>query len=175
MRKYLIAAAAAGSALVAAAPAAAQYYPAPQPYPYGYQQPGYGYQQPGYGYQQPYNYGYNQHGLIRNYMGRVDQLLNRIGRLDSRDRISEREARGLRNQALQLRHRIARSSYNGLSGRERQDINYRLARLEQRIEIERRDRDGRNDRRRYRDGQWTDRDRDGRIDQYEDDRGRYPG
>lgn len=183
MRKYLIAAAAAGSALVAAAPAAAQYYPAPPPpTPYGYQQPGYGYgyQQPGYGYgyQQPgygygYGYGYGQQNAFRNYMARVDQLMYQINRLDNRDRISEREARGLRNEALQLRQRIARSGYNGLSGRERQDISYRLARLEQRIAHERRDRDGRADG--WRNNGWIDRDRDGRDDRYEDDRGYYPG
>ena len=100
------------------------------------------------------------------------------GRLDSRDRISEREARSLRNQALQLRQRIARSGYNGLNVRERQNIEYRLARLEQRIQYERRDRDGRADGWRdgdRRDGRWIDRDRDGRDDRYEDDRGYYPG
>nr|WP_294170406.1 hypothetical protein [uncultured Sphingomonas sp.] len=189
MRKYLIAAVVATSALTAAAPAAAQYYPAPQPYGYGYPQPNYGYGQPrqpnygygqpnyGYGYQQPYGYGHNQQGLVRSYMARVDQLLYRIDRLDGRDRISEREARALRNEALNLRQRIARSGYNGLNGRERQNIEYRLAYLQDRVRHERRDRDGRVDRgdRDGRDGRWIDRDRDGRNDRYEDDGGRYPG
>jgi hypothetical protein len=167
MRKFLIAAAAATSALVAAAPAAAQYYPAPPP-PYGYGN--------GYGYN---NYG--QQGLARSYINRIDQLRYRINQLDNRDRISEREARGLRNEAAYLRERVARSSYNGLSYREGRDIEVRIASLERRIGLEVRDGNKRwnpnwRDNRNYgwQDGQggWRDRDRDGRDDRYEDDHGR---
>ena len=158
MRKFLIAAAVSVSALAAASPAAAQYYPAPQQ-PYGN----------GYAYQN------NQQNIVRNFVNRVDQIRYQIDRLDNRDRISEREARSLRNEAYYLRNRVVRSGYNGVSWRERQDLNVRLARLEQRVRYEandgnRRDgwRDGRNDR-----DQWIDRDRDGRNDRYEDDRGRH--
>lgn len=164
MRKFLIAAAVSVSALAAASPAAAQYYPAPQP-PYGN----------AYGY-----YG-NQQG-VRNFVSRVDQVRYQIDRLDNRDRISEREARSLRNEAYYLRNRVIRSGYNGLSWRERQDLNVRLARLEQRVRYEVRDDNGRPGYRdRDHDGRWDrndgfiDRDRDGRNDRYEDDRGRYPG
>jgi hypothetical protein len=157
MRKFLIATLASVSALVVAAPAAAQYYPAPQPYGYG----------------QGYGYGYNNNQHAVGYLvQRVDRVRNHIDRLDSRDRISEREARSLRNEAQSLRNRVLRSGYNGLSGREHQNLNVRLARLEQRVRYEARDGDNRRDG--WRNG-WVDRDRDGRDDRYENDRGRYPG
>jgi hypothetical protein len=190
MRKFIVAAAVATTALAAAAPAAAQYYPAPvNPY----QQPYYG-QGQGYGY----GYGQNNHGLIRSYQVRVDRLQRAIARMDNRDRISEREARSLRFEARWVEQRVRAFSYNGrLSPRERQDLDIRLARLEQRLIHERRDRDGRPDGyygQGYQGqgyygqgynpyagqgynpyGGWIDRDRDGRDDRYEDDRGRYPG
>lgn len=159
MRKFLIAAATATAALVAAAPAAAQYYPAPPPYGYA-------------GYNN-----YSQQGLIRSYMIRIDRLRARINQLDNRNRISDREARGLRNDAIYLRERVARSSYNGMSQRERRAIDIRIASLERRINLEVHDGNNRwnpnwrDDRR----GKWSDRDRDGRNDYYEDDHGRWPG
>lgn len=166
MRKFLIAAAVSVSALAAASPAAAQYYPAPQQ-PYG----------------NAYGYHNNQQNLVRSFVVRVDQVRYQIDRLDNRDRISEREARSLRNEAYYLRNRVLRSGYNGLNWRERQDLNVRLARLEQRVRYEARDGDNRRDgwRDRDHDGRydrndgWIDRDRDNRDDRYEDDRGRYPG
>jgi opacity protein-like surface antigen len=183
MRKFLIAAAVATSALAAAAPAAAQYYPAPQPYGYGYPQPNYGYGRPtygygqpnyGYGYQQPYGYqqryGYghagNHYQLARAYGQHVDQLRNRIERLDRRDRISGREAQSLRREAALLRDYVIRARSNGFSWRERQLIETRLVRLEQRIQYERRDG---NDRRYgyYGNDGFIDRDRDGRDDRWE--------
>jgi opacity protein-like surface antigen len=173
MRKFLVAAAVATAALAAAAPAAAQYYPAPQPY--GYQQPYYG---------QGYGYGYGRtNPTVRSYQVRIDRLQRAIQRMDSRDRISEREARSLRNEARYVEARVRSFSRNGrLSGYERNDLNVRLARLEQRLAYELRDGNGRvngnrgwNDRR-DRDGdRWRDRDHDGRNDRYEDDRGRFPG
>ena len=144
MRKFLISAAIAVSAVAVASPAAAQYYP---------QQQSYGYNNAGY-------------GQARNLLARVDQIRRQIQVLDSRDRISEREARSLRSEANVVRDQVRRASYNGLSRRERQSLEYRVARLEQRVRVE------------VRDGnRWTsnagryDRDRDGRDDRYEDDRG----
>ena len=168
MRKFLIAAAVATTALTAAAPASAQYYPQPQQ-PYGN----------AYGYNN-----YNQHGLIRSYIVRVDQLRQRIERLDSRDRISEREARRLREDARELQARVRDYARNGLNFRERQDLDYRIARLQHRLQRDVRDgrwnddrqwRDRDDDGRRDRRDGWIDNDRDGRDDRYEDDRGRYPG
>lgn len=142
MRKFFIAAAVATSAL-AAAPAAAQYYPGPQPVPYGYGQPGYGYNYQG------------QDRLIRSYIARADQLRNRVERLDSRDRVSEREAARLRREAAQLQQRVRAYAQNGLNWRERQDLDNRIAWLQRAIQSERWDgndrRYGNND---YR--EWTD-------------------
>lgn len=137
MKKILFAAAGL-SALAAAAPAAAQYYPAPQ---YGYGQPApYGQPVP-YGYNQPqgYGYNYNQQGLIQSYLVRADQLRQRVERFDSRDRITEREARRLRAAAIDLQNRTRRYAANGLNSRERYDLDQRFARLQQAIQIQARD------------------------------------
>ena len=156
MKKFLLAAAATTGALLAAAPAVAQYYPAP-----------------GYGQHYGNGYGYNnydQGGLIRAYIVRADQLRHRIERLDGRDRISEREAHQLRRAAADLQGRTRAYARNGLNNRERFELDQRFAQLQQAIRFERRDGDNRRG--------WEggrDRDRDGRVDRYEDDRGRYPG
>lgn len=186
MKKILFAAVGL-SALAAAAPAAAQYYPAPQ---YGYGQPApYGYNQPqGYGYNQPQGYGYNnnQRGLVQSYLVRADQLRQRIERFDSRDRITERDARRLRAAAIDLQNRTRSYAANGLNNRERYDLDQRFARLQQAIQIQvrdgrrpngnaygwdnnrDRDRDGRAD---NRDG-YVDRNRNGVDDRLERDRDR---
>jgi hypothetical protein len=159
MRKVLISAAAAVSALAFAAPAAAQYYPAPPP-------PGYGnYGNPGYN-----GYGYNSYAQVRNLQVRIDRLQQRIARFDARDRISEREARRLRNESRDIERRLHRAARYGLNPQEHASINYRIQRLEQRIFRDAHD--GRRWGNNWGDGQWRDRDRDGRNDRYEDDRGR---
>jgi hypothetical protein len=156
MRKFLISAAIAASAMAVASPAAAQYYP----------QQGYGYGYQGYGYNANY-------GQTRSLLARVDQIRRQIDRLDSRDRLSDREADRLRYEARIVRDQVRRASFNGLSFRERQALEYRVARLEQRVRYQANDgnRWGSNDRR-WQDqyGRW-DRDRDGRDDRYEDDQG----
>ena len=160
MRKVLLTVAAAASALAIAAPAAAQYYPAPQP-GYGYNN---GYNGNGYN-----NYRYdNRYGAVRNLQVRIDRLQQRIARFDSRDRISEREARNLRAESRDIEQRLRKSARNGLNQREYASIDYRVQRLEQRIYRDARDgnRYGYNNA-----GNWQDRDRDGRNDRYEDDRG----
>lgn len=162
MRKFLISAAVAASAVAVASPAAAQYYPQPQ---------GYGYQ--GYGYQ---GYGYNaNYGQTRSLIARVDQIRRQIDRLDSRDRLSNREADRLRYEARIVRDQVRRASFNGLSFRERQALQYRIARLEQRVRRDAYDgnrwgsrNDGYNNG--YNNVGW-DRDRDGLDDRYERDRG----
>ena len=158
MRKFLLTVAAAASALAIATPAAAQYYPAPPP-------PGYG-----QGYNNGYNgYGYdNRYGAVRSLQVRVDRLQQRIARFDSRDRISEREARKLREESRDIERRLRKSARNGLNRQEYASITTRIQRLEQRIFRDARDgnRYGYNA-----GGSWSDRDRDGRNDRYEDDRG----
>jgi cell division protein FtsB len=159
MRKVFLTVAAAASALAVATPAAAQYYSAPPP-------PGYG-----QGYNHGYNgYGYdNRYGAVRSLQVRVDRLQQRIARFDARDRITEREARRLRDESRDIERRLRKSARNGLNPREYASINYRVQRLEQRIFRDVRDgnRYGYNDRR----DNWQDRDRDGRNDRWEDDRG----
>ena len=158
MRKFLISAAAAATALTAAAPAAAQWAP-----------PAYGGQ-----YGAPYGnaYGYNNYGQVRRLEARVDQLQREIRRLDQRDILSNREAARLRGQAWDIRNDLRRAAYDGLNGHEAQRFHQRVANLEFRIQREARDWNNRwgnrygsrdwNDR----DG-WRDRDNDGRNDRYE--------
>src|SRR5688500_17001381 len=98
MRKYLIAAATAFSALASAAPASAQYLLQPQ--------------------QQGYAYGYNSHGQVRQFQACVNQLQRQIERLDRRDRLSNREAYELRVDARNLERKLYNYSRNGMSRRE---------------------------------------------------------
>ncbi len=148
MRKFLISAALAASTLVAAAPAAAQYYP----------------QQP-----QGYGYGYNNYGQTRRLQVRIDQLQRQISHLDRVNALSEREASRLRNESRDLERRLRSAGRNGLSGQERYGIERGIQRLEYRIQREARD--GNRYGGYYGQAGWSDRDRDGRNDRYEDDRG----
>lgn len=143
MRTKLLTAAAALSVIGVAAPAAAQWAPQPN-----------------------YGYGYNNnYGHVRALQARVDRAQREINQLDRRNILSNREARSLRNDAQNIEYRLRRASRNGLSYNESREVNTRLARLEQRIFREARDWNNRNDR------NWSDRDRDGRNDWREDDRG----
>jgi hypothetical protein len=158
MRTFLISAAIAAATLATAAPAAAQWAP-----PYGNA------------------YGYNNHGQVRRLEARVDQIRRQIRQLDRRNILSEREAYRLSEEARDLDRRINALARNGFSGRDRYDVERRIARLEQRVYREANDGDRRFGRHNgyngYNDNGYNgyDRDRDGRDDRYEDDRGRYPG
>ena len=149
MRKFLITAALVTATIATAAPASAQWA---RP--------------------QGNAYGYNNHGQVRRLEARVDQIRRQIQQLDRRNIISDREARRLGEEARDLDRRINMLARNGFNNRDRFEVERRLARLEQRLQ---RDvNDGRNNR--YGNGNYgSDRDRDGRDDRYEDDRGRYPG
>ena len=158
MRKVLLTAAVAVSAIAAAAPAAAQYAPYPgQPYPGPYA---------------PYGnaYGYNHnYGQVRRLEARVDHVRRTIAQLDRRNILSNREARRLSDEARWLDRRINVLARNGFNQRDSREIEVRLARLEQRIRRDANDRDFRGN---YGYGNgYSDRDRDGRNDRYEDDRG----
>ena len=148
MRKFLVSAALAASTLVASAPAAAQWYP-PQP--------------------QGYGYGYDNYGQVRRLQYRVDQLQKQINRLDSRNILSNREAKRLREESRGVERRLRAASYNGLSGWESNDIENRVRRLE--VRIQREARDGNRYGSYYGQTGWSDRDRDGLNDRYERDRG----
>src|SRR5690349_19748530 len=122
MRKIVLSLAAAGTALIAASPAAAQYYPQPQPY---------GYSNGGYGYN---GYGYGNFGQVRALQIRIDNVERQINRLDRRDRIRDRSADRLRDEANRIEDRLHRAARGGLNPYEARDIEFRIQRLEQRVQ-----------------------------------------
>jgi len=129
MRKIVLSFAAAGAAVVAASPAVAQYYPQPQPYAYNS------------------SYGYNNgFGQARALQVRIDNIERQIARLDRRDRIGERGADRLRDEANRIERRLHERTRGGLNEREAYDIQTRIARLEQRVQYAMNDRSGRYDR-----------------------------
>lgn len=149
MRKVLFTVATAASALAFAAPASAQYYSGPQA-PYGNA------------------YGYHNN-RAHAFLYRIDQFRNDIRQFDREGRLSNREAARLDRQLTQIRSEVLWASQNGLNSRENRVFDNRLDRLRAQMRAEMRDGNryaGRN----YNNG-WVDRDRDGRNDRYEDDRG----
>jgi len=120
MRKIILSLAAAGAALVAASPAAAQYVP-----------------QPAYGYN-------NGWGQLRNLQVRIDNVERQINRLDRRDRIRDRSADRLRDEANDIERRLHRVGRNGLNPYEARNIEIRIGRLEQRVQYAMNDRYGRH-------------------------------
>ena len=96
-----------------------------------------------------------------------------MARKDRRNILSEREARRLRHESLQIEQRLRIMRQNGLHPRERYDIERRIAWLEQRLWRDARvgNRWSKDYRHGYNQHGYFDRDRDGRHDRYEDDRG----
>jgi hypothetical protein len=131
MRKIVLSLAAAGAALVVASPAAAQYYPQPQPAPYAY------------GHNAHNGYGQGNWGMVRSLQVRVDALQRQIERLDRRDRIGERSADRLRDEARRIERRLHQRARGGLDQREAGDLYHRVQRLEQRVQFALNDRNGR--------------------------------
>jgi len=156
MRKFVIALAAAGSALAFASPASAQYYPQPQPYgqPYGYGGQGYN------------GYGYNGFGQVQQLQQRIDVLQNRIRFMDRANVIRDHSADRLKDEARDIEKRLRKSSRHGLNPYELNNLQARIARLEQRVQIASSRLGGRYG---YNGGYHNDRDRDGRDDRYEND------
>lgn len=164
MRKFVIALAAAGSALAFASPVSAQYYPQPQQQPYG------GYNGNGYN-----GYGHNGFGQVQALQARIDALQNRIRWLDRRDVIRNHSADRLKEESRSIEKRLHRAARYGLNPYELNDIQARLARLEQRVQFAS-NRYGRGGQgyNGYQNGGYyadRDRDRDGRDDRYENDQG----
>jgi hypothetical protein len=147
MRKLMLSLAAAGAAVAFATPAAAQYG-------------------------QPYGnaYGYNNYGQVRALQVRIDQIQRQIERLRAQRLLSRNEANGLRSESRELERRLYYRGRDGLNFQELRTIEYRIARLEQHVRREVRD-GNRWDNRGYGNNGYYDRDRDGRDDRYEDDRG----
>jgi hypothetical protein len=152
MRKVLISLAAAGTALAFATPATAQYFPAQA-------------QSQGYGYGQQYR------GGMRSLQVRIDRIQRDIEQLRGRRVITRSEANGLRNESRGIERRLYQASRNGLRGNEMRDIEHRIARLEQHVRREATDGGRRYGNGYGQNGVYADRDRDGRNDRYEDDRG----
>jgi len=73
----------------------------------------------------------------------LNRAENGIERSVQRRIISRREAAGLRREASQIRFQLNRAARNGIGGREFASLRHQVNRLEQRLRIERRDRDGR--------------------------------
>ena len=73
----------------------------------------------------------------------IEQLQRRVARNDYRDRISEREAAGLRNAVYQLRIQFRDFNRNGLTQREARYLQDRINQIRSRLHNERHDNDGR--------------------------------
>ena len=73
----------------------------------------------------------------------LNRVENRIDRSAQRRIISQREAFGLHREANRIERDLQRASRNGISGREFGMLRGQVNRLEQRLRIERQDRDGR--------------------------------
>jgi len=180
MRKITLTLAAAGAAVAFAAPASAQYYPAPNYVP-AYQQQGYGYQQPGYGYNS-WLFNFRDQRYARMMQDRVQRIRHDIRQMGAYRILSPREVRDLDQEARAVQDRIYRYARAGVSNAEARRIDNRVRRLETRVMREASDWNRRPNVRRYnvynydqyqnyyRSG-GRDRDRDGRVDRYEDDRG----
>jgi hypothetical protein len=153
MRTFVLSLVAAGAALTAASSATAQYYPAPVSTPYGYGYNGYGYN----------GYGYNNWGQVRSLQARIDNVERQINRLDSRNAIRGRTADRLRDEADRIERRLHERARGGLNPYEVNDIQARIARLEQRVQFAMNERYGRY----YNGAGYSDRDGDGRDDRWE--------
>jgi hypothetical protein len=125
MRKFLISALMVSS-VVAVAPAAAQN--------------GGGYGDRG---RAEWNRGGPSRQAINELLRDLDRAESRIDRSADRRIISRREAFGLHRDADRIRSQLGRSGRDGLSGREFARLRIEVDQLEQRLRMERQDRDGR--------------------------------
>jgi hypothetical protein len=91
--------------------------------------------------------GWNRGGPSRQAINELIRDLNRaesrIDRSAQRRIISQREAFSLHREANQIERQLQRAARNGISGREFGALRGQVNRLEQRVRLERQDRDGR--------------------------------
>lgn len=177
MRKMTLTMVAAGAAVAFAAPVAAQYRPAPNYVPAF--QPAYGYQQPGLN---NWLFNFRDQRYARMMQDRVQRIRHDIRQMGAMRILSRNEVRDLDREAVAVEQRIWRYSRNGVSFSEARRIDNRVRRLEDRVVREANDWNRRAGVRRYNPYNYSryydnyrgynDRDRDGRNDRYEDDRGR---
>ena len=159
--KLFVSALIAGSALAAAIPAQAQNYPQ-RTYPqsqdgrYDTNRDGRIDQRDGYDtnrdgrydnrddrYDNRYDRNDQYRGNANAIWTQIEQLQRRVARNDNRDRISEREAAGLRNAVYQLRNQFRDYNRNGLNQRESRYLQDRINQVRSRLQYERHDNDGR--------------------------------
>lgn len=159
--KFFVSALVAGSALAAAIPAQAQNYPQ-RTYPqsqdgrYDTNRDGRIDQRDGYDtnrdgryddrdgrYDNRYDRNNQYRGNANAIWTQIEQLQRRVARNDNRDRISEREAAGLRNAVYQLRMQFRDYNRNGLNQRESRYLQDRINQIRSRLQYERNDRNGR--------------------------------
>ncbi|HEX8365115.1 MAG TPA: hypothetical protein VF603_07515 [Allosphingosinicella sp.] len=93
--------------------------------------------------QRPYNHHNVNRQAINELLRDLARAENQIDRGIQRRTISHREAQGLRREAANIRQRLQRASHNGINQREFAQLRQRVNHLEQRVRIERRDRDNR--------------------------------
>lgn len=102
------------------------------------------------GYERGYDHrddrGYDHRGTparAEAIRSQIRQLEQRINRNDNRDRISEREAYGLRREVRAIADQFRSFNRNGLDNREFRTLQIRIDRVKARLQVERNDRDGR--------------------------------
>lgn len=121
MRKFLISIALGAATVAVATPAAAQP---------GYARPG-------------WHHGGPSRGQVNALLVDLNRAEQRISRSFQRRIISAREATGLRREASNIRVRLNVAARNGINAREFASLRMQVNRLEQRVTMERRDRDRR--------------------------------
>jgi Spy/CpxP family protein refolding chaperone len=84
-----------------------------------------------------------QPGVQRQIQNDINQLDRKISRAVQRRTVSQREATGLRREAMGLQRTYNLFSRNGLDRREVAQLESQVNRLNQRLRLERRDRDNR--------------------------------
>ena len=94
-------------------------------------------------YDNRYDRNHQYRGNANAIWTQIEQLQRRVARNDNRDRISEREAAGLRNAVYQLRNQFRDYNRNGLTQRESRYLQDRINQIRSRLQYERNDRDGR--------------------------------
>jgi hypothetical protein len=90
-----------------------------------------------------WNRGGPSHQAINELLRDLQRAENGIQRSVNRRIISEREAIGLSREAHRIERQLQLASRNGISGREFASLRVQVNRLEQRLRLERNDRDGR--------------------------------
>lgn len=97
----------------------------------------------GYGYGHGHGYGNRTPARAEAIRDQLDQLQARVNRADHRDRVSDREAYGLRRDIAQTRQQFRDYNRDGLSDREFRTLQSRIDRIRFSLHMERADWDRR--------------------------------